>query len=50
MPVGLLNTEGDIHFSHQVFIDEKPSYYTFANDTQNMTGAEVFAMFAPQED
>ena len=31
---------------HQVFIDEKPSYYDFANQTQNMTGAEVFAAYS----
>jgi hypothetical protein len=31
----------------QIFIDEKPSYYDFANKTHNMTGAEVFAQFAP---
>jgi hypothetical protein len=29
----------------QVFIDEKPAYYEFANKTHNMTGAEVFAAF-----
>jgi hypothetical protein len=34
-------------FTHQVFIDEKPAYYDFANKTHNMTGAEVFAAFAP---
>ena len=34
----------------QVFIDEKPGYYDFANKTHNMTGAEVFAAFAPPED
>jgi hypothetical protein len=33
----------------QVFIDEKPAYYDFANKTHNMTGAEVFAAFAPPE-
>lgn len=31
----------------QIFIDEKPAYYDFANRTHNMTGAEVFAQFAP---
>jgi hypothetical protein len=31
----------------QIFIDEKPSYYEFANKTHNMTGAEVFAAFGP---
>jgi hypothetical protein len=30
-------------FTSQIFIDEKPSYYTFANATKDMTGAEVFA-------
>jgi hypothetical protein len=34
-------------FDHQVFIDEKPSYYCFPNETENLTGAEVFAKYAP---
>lgn len=34
-------------FAYQVFVDEKPAYYEFANKTHNMTGAEVFAAFAP---
>lgn len=33
--------------SSQIFIDEKPAYYEFANKTSTMTGAEVFAAFAP---
>ncbi len=33
----------------QIFIDEKPSYYDFANVTTTMTGAEVFAAFAPPD-
>ena len=48
-----VNTEifekNDFVFDHQVFIDEKPSYYEFANQTKNMTGAELFAAFAPKE-
>ena len=36
-------------FTHQIFIDEKPAYYDFANKTNNMTGAEVFAAFAQSE-
>jgi hypothetical protein len=36
-------------FTSQIFIDEKPAYYDFANKTHNMTGAEVFAAFAPPE-
>lgn len=45
MPVGLFTEETQCEFDHQVFIDEKPAYYSFANDTENMTGAEVFAKF-----
>jgi hypothetical protein len=33
----------------QIFIDEKPAYYDFANKTHDMTGAEVFAAFAPPD-
>ena len=29
---------------------DKPPYYEFANKTHNMTGAEVFAAFAPPTD
>jgi len=46
VPVGLIDLEDDhYNFNHQVFIDEKPSYYQFANTTNNMTGAEVFARY-----
>ena len=32
--------------TRQIFVDDKPAYYDFANKTQNMTGAEVFAAFS----
>jgi hypothetical protein len=32
-------------FDRQVFIDEKPSFYRFTNETHDMTGAELFAKF-----
>lgn len=38
----------DFSFDHQIFIDKKPSYYTFSNKTHNMTEAEVFAMYTSQ--
>ena len=44
--VGSFDDLGDVEFDHQVFIDQKPSYYTFANQTNDMTGAEMFAKFA----
>lgn len=46
VPVGLLNDNNTFNFDHQIFIDEKPSYYSFANKTSDMTGAEVFAKYA----
>lgn len=46
IPAGLFDSVGDIAFDHQVFIDQKPSYYEFANETKNQTGEEVFAEFS----
>ncbi len=37
-------------FNFEIFIDDKPANYKFANDTKKMTGAEVFAKFAPSAD
>jgi len=45
MSVGLFDKD-DFNFDHQIFIEEKPSYYSFSNDTKNMTGEEVFAQFS----
>lgn len=47
VPIGLLDDGTSVVFDHQVFIDEKPDYYAFANKTRDMTGAEVFAKYAP---
>ena len=49
LPIGLLKTEDNYNFTHQIFIDEKPEYYEFKNETYNMTGAEVFAHFEEGE-
>lgn len=45
MAVGLLDDDSGLALKGQVFIDEKPDFYNFAEETENMTGAEVFAMF-----
>lgn len=45
MAVGLLDDQSGLNMNRQVFIDEKPAYYSFAEKTEEMTGAEVFAMF-----
>lgn len=50
IPVGLLDDDENLVFEQQIFIDEKPKFYSFANKTKNMTGEEVFAQFsAPSE-
>lgn len=48
LPVGLLNNTDSFTFAHQVFIDEKPYNYSFAGETHNLTGAEVFAQFGAE--
>lgn len=50
VPAGLFELDEDMVFDTQVFIDKKPSYYSFSNKTNDMTGAELFAKFAPTEE
>jgi len=50
IPVGLIDTKADFIFDHQVFIDKKPAYYRFANQTEDMTEAEIFTRYAPKSD
>jgi hypothetical protein len=40
-----LDDQSGLALTAQIFIDEKPAYYDFANDTPKLTGAEVFAAF-----
>ena len=40
---GAFDDASGFKFTSQIFVDEKPPYYDFANKTKNMTGAEVFA-------
>ena len=46
VPVGLFDSEEQFQFDHQIFIDKKPSFYSFANVTDNLTEEEVFAKYA----
>ena len=36
----------DFIFDHQYYIDQKPEYYSFADETDNLTEAEVMAKFS----
>ncbi len=49
LATGSFDDQSALAMSHQIFIEEKPEWYAFANKTHNMTGAEVFAAFAPPE-
>ena len=49
VPVGLIDDDTNLVFESQVFIDAKPDFYEFSNKTNNMTGAELFAKYAPAE-
>jgi len=46
LPAGLFQDGVEFEFTEQIFIDRKPAYYNFANQTENMTEAEVLAKFA----
>ncbi len=48
MPVGLFDIKDKLTFTTQIFIEEKPDYYDYANQTKTMTGEELFAAFAKQ--
>lgn len=47
LPVGMFDEGGSWPFELQVFVDEKPGNYQFANATQEMTGEEVFKAWSP---
>jgi len=49
VPIGLFENADGLVFDRQIFIDEKPACYSFAEKTSDLTRAEVFAKFAPPE-
>lgn len=47
IPAGLFQDIPQLKLDEQIFIDHKPTYYSFANATRQLTEAEVFAQYAP---
>jgi hypothetical protein len=45
--VGIFQGGPEFEFREQIFIDQKPRSYEFANVTSKLTEAEVFAKYAP---
>jgi hypothetical protein len=44
---GSLDDESALTITSQIFIDHKPEYYDFANETPMETEADIVARFAP---
>lgn len=49
-PLGLLENTEDFKFQTQIFIDRKPAGYSFAEKTELMTEAEVFAKYTQENE
>jgi hypothetical protein len=45
LPAGIFQ-DVDFTLGKEIFIDEKPDYYRFANDTMKLTGQQVFELFS----
>ena len=45
VPAGLFDDSSDIPLRAQIYVEEKPDAYSFAEDTKNLTGAEFEAKF-----
>ncbi|HRQ56686.1 MAG TPA: GFA family protein [Azoarcus taiwanensis] len=50
LPAGLFQDEDAFKLASQIFIDEKPGFYDFANRTPVLTGEQVFAQFGSEEE
>lgn len=48
IPAGIFDDVENFIFDTEVFIEEKPNYYSFANETKKMTGEELFTMFSSE--
>ncbi len=44
--IGLFDECENVKFDLQMFIDQKPEYYCFANETEELTAAEVYEKYA----
>lgn len=44
LSIGLFGNQ-DWVLSEEIFVDEKPAFYDFSQETKKLTGAEVFAQF-----
>ncbi|MDY6934912.1 MAG: GFA family protein [Spirochaetota bacterium] len=45
IPAGIFDEQDKFVFDNQIFIDKKPSFYSFINKTNDLTEAEVFEKY-----
>lgn len=48
LSTGLFQDEVEFEFREQIFVDRKPRSYSFAERTEQLTEAEIFARYAPE--
>jgi hypothetical protein len=46
LSAGTLDGQSELALTTEIFIDKKPAYYAFANETKKLTGDEVMASFS----
>ena len=46
LSLGLFQEQPNLKFESQIFIDKKPDYYEFANETEYLTEQQLFDKFA----
>lgn len=49
LAAGAFDDQTRFVLENEIFVEEQPAYYAFANDTRRMTGAEAFAMFTAED-
>jgi hypothetical protein len=45
IPAGLFDSDEGIVFDRQVFFDKKPAYYSFSNQTRNITSDYIYERY-----
>jgi hypothetical protein len=46
IPLGLIQSDSNFNFKGQIFIDKKPDFYEFSNQTENLTEQQVFDAYS----
>lgn len=49
LAAGILDDQSRLRFATEIFIDDKPAYYDFANDTIKQSGEEAMAAYVEKK-